>query len=156
MKRREFFAATLGAAGALSAKPAQGVLHLSTEASPLAVFLGDASCELPTEEPRFEWFESDYIPAWGVNGSRLVAADPGDNEFTVEDGSVFSAGDICCVPVGLDEEKTAELFGVIAVWRDVLIVQRAINGIDAIGEISPGGRIRILGTGLPIAPEEES
>jgi hypothetical protein len=39
MKRREFFAATVGLTGALGAKPAQGIFHLYPEESPLSAFL---------------------------------------------------------------------------------------------------------------------
>jgi hypothetical protein len=102
---------------------------------------------------KHEWYEDDYTARWAQNGTATVASNTSSTTITVTDGTIFTAGDMFCVPKSSSSTTAPEVCRVTAVTSNTITIVRAIGGVG-LDTIVPNAPLRLIGSafeegGLP-------
>lgn len=117
---------------------------LEPDVAPLITMLMKLRHTAPTDSPRFEWLEDDYVARWAVVGATTVDAATNSTSLPVTDGTLFVAGDLAVVPNAIGSAVAPEVIRVTVVSNNTLTVVRNVGG-NGLATILPGDALRIIG-----------
>lgn len=120
------------------------IAMLEPNENPLLTFTMKLKKRKGIDSPRYEWFEDDYVARWTTNSATTVNANSGSTTVTVNDGTLFVAGDLFLVPNADSSSTAPELVRVTAVSTNTLTVVRAQGG-TSVAAINAGAALRIVG-----------
>lgn len=118
---------------------------LEPEVAPLITMLMKLKKRKSTTSPRFEWYESDYVARWAVNGDTTANNNTGSTEVIVTDGTLFVEGDLFLVPKARTSAVAPEICRVTTVSSNTLTVVRDVGGAG-VDTIAAGAALRLLGS----------
>jgi len=111
----------------------------------LMTFLADPRFKRkePTKQAKFEWFEDDLTARWAVAGSTTVTNESTATTLNVTDGTLWTGGDLGYIPQAISVSTPGELFRVVSVSSNNLVVIRGVNSV--LMTVNAAAPITILG-----------
>jgi len=120
------------------------IAYIDPDVAPLITMLNRLQGTVPTDSPRFEWLESDYVARWASVGATTADAATNSTSLPVTDGTLFVAGDLFAVPNAVNSATAPEIVRVTVVSTNTLTVVRNVGG-NGLVQIVPGAALRLLG-----------
>ena len=115
-------------------------LLLEASEQPLITFLLKAKKRGSIDSVRKEWFEEDFVARWGTLAE---AVDGSETAIDVVDGTLFTAGDVICIPNAATSSTAPEQMRVTSVSGNTLTVVRGFAGTTAQATAASGDAICI-------------
>lgn len=118
---------------------------LEPNIAPLITFMMKMGKRQAVKSPRIEWLEDDYTARWAQVDATTVGASTSSTTIGVTDGTLFTVGDVFCIPNAVTSSSAVECARVTGISTNSLTVVRDIGGTGA-NQIAAGAALRLLGS----------